>query len=91
MDKDKALVLNDFLIGFFRYNWKIIGKEILKEINELLKKRKLLKFWNNTFLTLIPKVLGENGFKNFRPIIICNYTYKIIIKILTMRLQQHLQ
>lgn len=42
---------------------------------------------NETFITLIPKVDSVSNIRNFRPISLCNVTYKIITKILEQRLR----
>lgn len=47
----------------------------------------LLKELNRTFITLIPKILVPNTFKDFRPIGLCNTVYKVISKCLDNRLQ----
>lgn len=41
---------------------------------------------NKTFLVLIPKKEGATNFTNFRPISLCNFTYKVVAKILTLRI-----
>ena len=46
-----------------------------------------LKSLNQTFLTLIPKVIIPEDVSHFRPISLCNVTYKIISKILVSRLK----
>ncbi|KAE8819291.1 retrotransposon protein [Hordeum vulgare] len=43
--------------------------------------------WNNTSITLIPKVKNPDNIKNMRPISVCNVVYKIIAKILSKRLK----
>ncbi len=47
----------------------------------------MLKSLNHTFITLIPKVPNPEKVTQFRPIALCNVTYKIISKILVNRLK----
>ena len=43
--------------------------------------------WKSTFVTLIPKVNVPHVAKDFRPISLCNVSYKIMFKLLVNRLK----
>ena len=43
---------------------------------------------NSSFLALIPKEKGANSFNRFKPISLCNTSYKIITKIIATRLKR---
>lgn len=43
---------------------------------------------NNTFLSLIPKVNKPENFTQFGPIRLCNMSYKLVTKILALRLKE---
>lgn len=45
---------------------------------------------SHTNICLIPKVYPPTGMKEFRPIALCNVSYKIITKVLVNRLKEHL-
>ena len=50
-------------------------------------KKGVLKAFNATFLTLIPKEAGADTPDKFRPIVLCNVIYKIISKVIGNRLK----
>lgn len=47
----------------------------------------MLKYFNTTNITLIPKAKDPKTFSNFRPISLCNLKYKIITKAIYLRMQ----
>lgn len=50
-------------------------------------KNKVEGFTNSSFLALIPKETSASTFIIFRPISLCNYSYKIITKIMANRIK----
>lgn len=64
--------------------WNVIGQTIYNMIRAFLHHGQVFKELNNTYITLIPK--KENLFKvnDFRPINLCNFSYKFISKLLVI-------
>ena len=56
-------------------------------VEESKRTRRVLKAFNATFLTLIPKEQGADSPRKFRPISLCNVVLKIITKVMANRLK----
>jgi hypothetical protein len=52
-----------------------------------LKKKKVGGATNSTFLALILKESNPSNFSRFRPISLCNSTYKVLTKIIANRIK----
>ena len=72
---------------FFQEYWAVVKQDIFKATQAFLHLGSLLKALNKTFITLIPKVSVPKEVTLFRPINLCNVTYKIITKIMVNRLK----
>jgi hypothetical protein len=90
MDPDKAPGPDGFPIRFYRHFWAIIKRDLKKMLNYTLQKQKLGGATNSTFLALIPKETNPSNFSHFRPISLCNSSYKILTKIIGNRLKPFL-
>ena len=84
---EKALGPNGLTISFYHSFWYVINKDLLKIIRYVIKKKKVGGLKNSTFFPLIPKDPRPSSLKKFRPISLCNASYKIIYKILARRLK----
>lgn len=56
-------------------------------MGEIFRNPKKVKVINETFLTLIPKIDVVCRMKDFRPISLCNVSYKVITKLLAQKLR----
>ena len=84
---DKAPGPDGFSASFFQSNWEVIGPAIVTEVQRFFTTGILSPSLNETHVRLIPKTLDATKVEDYRPIALCNVYYKIISKILTMRLQ----
>ena len=76
-----------FSIHFYRICWTVIRKDLLRMVKYFQAKAKVGGCTNSTFLALIPKEANPSSFDRFRPISLCNASYKIISKLLGIRLK----
>jgi hypothetical protein len=72
---------------FYKKFWSVCGEEITQEILNALNIGEIPEGWNDTTAVLIPKVDDLELVAQFRPISLCNVIYKIISKMLSMRLK----
>jgi len=91
MESDKAPGPDGFTIHFYKVCWKIIKTDLLKMIHGFFSKAKVGGGINSTFLALIPKEVNPETFGRFRPISVCNASYKILAKILVNRIKPLLE
>lgn len=75
-----------FSVEFFKTFWSSIREDIKEMLDHL--HRGTLELWrlNYGVIILLPKVKPATNIKQFRPICLLNVIYKIITKVLTIRL-----
>eukprot|EP00253_Pinus_taeda_P036029 PITA_36029 len=91
MEPDKAPGPDGFSIHFYRICWEIIKADLLRMVQGFMRKAKVRGGINSTFLTLIPKEANQGLFDRYRPISLCNSSYKIVAKMLANRIKPLLQ
>lgn len=75
---------------FFKHFWDVVGDDIWHLVKEAFINGSSDARLSETLLVLIPKVTHPRCLKEFRPISLCNVTYKIITKVLVNRLRPFL-
>ncbi|KAM2244181.1 hypothetical protein ACFXTI_005278 [Malus domestica] len=86
----KAPGLDGFQGIFYRSQWDIIAADVNKMIEDLMAGSLQPLRINATHLALIPKVPNPESVSHFRPISLCNFSYKILSKVLANRLKRFL-
>lgn len=75
---------------FFQQYWDIVGWDVTKAVQEFFRGGVMPGEWNDTSIVLVPKVKVPESVSQFRPINLCNVCYKIISKVLVLRLKNFL-
>uniref|UniRef100_A0A2N9FR65 Reverse transcriptase domain-containing protein n=1 Tax=Fagus sylvatica TaxID=28930 RepID=A0A2N9FR65_FAGSY len=76
---------------FYQTYWEVVGNDIIAAVQNFFSSGVMLRELNQTFIILIPKKMGADNFNMFRPISLCNFSYKIISKIIVARLRPILE
>ena len=61
---------------------------MLRVIEDSRRNGKIPVVFNSTFIALIPKSDFPSTFHDFRPISLCNFSYKVIGKIISTRIKK---
>lgn len=91
MEPDKAPGPDGFSVHFYRICWETIKNDLFIMIRGIPRKTKVGGGINSPFLALIPKETNPGSFDRYRPISLCNSSYKIVAKMLANRIKPLLQ
>jgi len=84
----KAPGPDGFHAYFFQKYWHIVEEKVCKVVLQVLRGNHMPQGLNDTFLTLIPKVPNPERVSQFRPIGLCNVTYKLVTKFIVNKLKR---
>ena len=73
---------------FYRTYWGIIGDQVVHFVQDFFRTGHLPRAINHAHIVLIPKTLDATSVDKFRPISLCNFSFKLITKIITTRLRR---
>ena len=73
---------------FYQKFWDIVKEDLTLMVNKFLFEGTMTNGLNDTNICLIPKITKPNAMTQFRPISLCNVSYKIISKVLCQRLKK---
>ena len=71
--------------------WSTIGPALISEIQIFFRTGYMPPASNSTHVRLIPKITGTKLVSEYRPIALCKVSYKVITKIISLRLKPILQ
>ena len=87
MHPTKAPGPNGVSAIFYQKYWDVIGNDITNIVLNVLNSNASVAPLNQTNIALIPKINSPAKMNEFRPISLCNVSYKIISKVLANRLK----
>eukprot|EP00253_Pinus_taeda_P017696 PITA_17696 len=83
----KAPGPDGFTTIFFQHLWETIKWEVWQVVEESRTLRWMYQGMNATFIALIPKAEDSPSPEKYRPIALCNIIYKIVSKVIALRLK----
>eukprot|EP00253_Pinus_taeda_P002690 PITA_02690 len=87
LKEGKVLGPEGFTSNFFHNFWDLTKLEVWQVVEESRSIRWMLPSMNATFITLTPKEAQSRTPDKFRPIVLCNVIYKIVSKVIALRLK----
>lgn len=87
-DNFKSTMSDGFNFKFVKECLHIIKDDFLRMLEDFHLNGNLVRGLNTSFIVLIPKKKNVEGLSDYRSISLINYSYKILAKILAIRLNQ---
>jgi len=86
-DSNKSLGPDGITFGFIKQFWLDAKDDFMRFMSEFHRNSRLPKGVNSTFIALIPKVGSPQRLNDFRPISLVGCLYKVLAKVLAIRLR----
>jgi hypothetical protein len=83
----KAFGPNGFPTRFFQQIWEVIKGDVVITVKKFFDIDEMLSSVNETTIVLLPKKEGPKLLRNYKPISLCNFIYKVVSKCLVNRLR----
>ncbi|XP_059445337.1 uncharacterized protein LOC132177129 [Corylus avellana] len=77
-----------FAACFYQKSWDILRSKVCGAVLEFLNEGMFTDEINGTYIALIPKIKNPLHITDFRPISLCNVSYKLIAKVLANRMKK---
>ncbi|CAN1160243.1 Transposon TX1 uncharacterized 149 kDa protein [Linum perenne] len=90
MGRLKAPGKDGFQPIFFQNCWNTIGSDVSDYLFSCFRSPELIEKANQTIIVLIPKLLKPDQISQFRPISLCNVSYKTLAKCVADRLRSRM-
>lgn len=71
---------------FYQTQWQVVGREVYNFVRAVFDKKKDVAEVSHSFLVLLLKATKSEFIHHFRPIGLCNVSFKVLTKILVNRL-----
>lgn len=72
---------------FYQHHWEEVQLDVFHMVDSFLSSGNLDPSLNQIHIILIPKVANPKSITQFRPISLCNFSFKIISKVMANRLK----
>lgn len=90
MEPSKSSGSDGVHVTFFQNSWDTVGETICNFVKSCFSDSNIIESVNDTVLVLIPKVKALESIRKLRPISLCNIIFKIITKIIALRLKNYM-
>ncbi|KAI0519761.1 hypothetical protein KFK09_007221 [Dendrobium nobile] len=76
--------------SFFKFYWKIVEEDTWKAIDDFFKPDIIYNVWKDSLIVLIPKIKKPTIPSNYRPISLCQSTYKFVATMILNRMKNYI-
>ena len=88
--KDRSPGPDEWPVEFYMHFFDLLGSDLLSAVDLTRVSGIIPSSLNSTFIALIPKKDKPQTFADFRPISLCNLLYKLISKVIMVRVKPFL-